>query len=118
MRNIIYINIFEMYMTNEITLPSAKIMANAMKIACQQDKPIKMDYWVPSLNNKVIIVVSTAQEKRLFKSDDEYTSIFSKFFSCDDAYIILTGNSIYIVSNKISSKRYTVKHPDYEDEDD
>jgi hypothetical protein len=105
-------------MSAELILPSAKIMANAMKIACQQDKPIKMDYWIPSLNKKVIIVVNNSQEKRLFKSDDEYTSIFSKFFSCDDAYIILTGNSIYIVSNMIASKRYTVKQPDYDDDDE
>lgn len=105
-------------MTEKLILPNSKILANAIKLSIQQDKPVKMDYWVDSLNKKVAIVVNNSQEKRLFKSDDEYTSVFSKFFSCDDAYIIITSNSIYVVSNSIPSKKYTVKQPDYDDDDE
>ena len=95
-------------MADKLVLPNNNIMANAAKIACMQDKPIKLDYWQDSLMNKVVIAVDDEKCKRLFKGEQEYTSIFTKFYSCDNAFIVLTSNSIYIVSNEIKSKKHNV----------
>jgi hypothetical protein len=44
-------------------------------------------------------------EKLLVKSEDEYTSPIVKIYKADDEYIIITENSIYIVSAKIPTRR-------------
>ena len=44
-------------------------------------------------------------EKLLVKSEDEYTSPVSKIYKVDREYIIITDNSIYLVSAEIDTKR-------------
>ena len=45
------------------------------------------------------------KEKLIVKSEDEYTSPISKIYKVEDEYIIITENSIYIISNDIDTKR-------------
>jgi hypothetical protein len=70
-----------------------------------EDKEIKSDYWTASLDKQVIIGVKTNQEKLLVKSEDEYTSPISKIYKVETEYIIITENSIYLVSADIDSSR-------------
>ena len=44
------------------------------------------------------------KEKILVKSVDEYTSPVQKMFKAKDDYIIVTENSVYIVSGSIVKK--------------
>jgi hypothetical protein len=64
-----------------------------------------LDYWTDSLSGKVIIGVRENGEKLLVKSEEEYTSPISKIYKVVDEYIIVTENSIYLVSAKIENKR-------------
>ena len=86
-------------------LPSNVCVNHAMKLAIVEDKPIMMDYWTASLDKSVIIGVSENKDKLLVKSEDEYTSTISKIYKVETEYIIMTENSIYIVSNDIPTKR-------------
>jgi len=86
-------------------LPSNVCVNHAMKLAIVEDKPIMMDYWTASLDKSVIIGVSENKEKLLVKSEDEYTSTIAKIYKVETEYIIMTANSIYIVSNDIPTKR-------------
>ena len=86
-------------------LPSTTCMNHAIKLAIVEDKPIMMDYWTSSLDKSVVIGVGENKEKLLVKSEDEYTSTISKIFKVETEYIIMTENSIYIVSNDIPTKR-------------
>ena len=86
-------------------LPSTVCVNHAMKLAIVDDKPIMMDYWTASLDKSVIIGVSDNKEKLLVKSEDEYTSTIAKIYKVETEYIIMTANSIYIVSNDIPTKR-------------
>ena len=45
------------------------------------------------------------EEKLLVKSEDEYTSPIAKIYKVETEYIIITENSIYLVSSDIPSKR-------------
>jgi len=94
-------------MSDEFPLPSQKVFINACKIACKEDKPIMMDYWVDSHNSKVIIGVKDNEEKMLVRSEEEYTSPISKIYKVAEEYIIMTENSIYLVSAKIPSRKIT-----------
>ena len=86
-------------------LPETKTLLHASKLAIIEDKPIMMDYWTASLQQKAIIGVKESEEKLLVKSEDEYTSPVSKIYKVGTEYIIMTENSIYIVDVGIASRR-------------
>lgn len=92
-------------MSEEIPIPSQKALVNACKMSCKEDKPIMMDYWVDSHNSKVLIGVRDNDEKMLVRSEEEYTSPIAKIFKVSDEYIVMTENSIYLVSSKIPTRK-------------
>ncbi len=94
-----------MSQTAEPILPSTKVMAHACKLACSDDKPIMMDYWLDSQTAKAIIGVREEGDKMLVRSEQEYTSPISKIYKVGEELIVVTENSIYIVSAKIPTKK-------------
>ncbi len=90
---------------NNYRLPSNKTLQHCSKLSIVEDKPIMLDYWTSSCDKDVIIGVRESGEKLLVKSEEEYTSPISKIYKVETEYIIITENSIYIVSNDIDSKR-------------
>tara|TARA_B110000008_G_C16920350_1_gene544469 strand:- start:325 stop:528 length:204 start_codon:yes stop_codon:yes gene_type:complete len=64
-----------------------------------------MDYWTDSHDGSVLIGVRDSGEKLLVKSADEYTSPISKIFKVETEYIIVTENSLYVVSSTISTRQ-------------
>ena len=86
-------------------LPSNTCLQHAWKLAMVEDKEIRADYWASSLAKDVVIGVKSNQEKLLVKSEDEYTSPVSKIYKVDGEYIVVTENSIYLVSADIESSR-------------
>ena len=86
-------------------MPSNTCLQHAWKLAIVEDKEVKSDYWTSSLDKEIIIGVKSNQEKLLVKSEDEYTSPISKIYKVESEYIIVTENSIYLVSGDIDSQR-------------
>ena len=89
----------------QFSIPGAECLKHACKLALVDDKPIMMDYYADSVEKKVIIGVRENGEKLLVKSADEYTSPISKIYKSGEEYIIVTENSIYMVSAAIENKR-------------
>jgi hypothetical protein len=89
----------------QFSIPGAECLKHACKLALVDDKPIMMDYYADSVEKKVIIGVRENGEKLLVKSADEYTSPISKIYKSGEEYIIVTENSIYLVSAAIENKR-------------
>ena len=83
---------------------SERSMRTILELGMTYEMPIMMDYWLESKNQKVFIGVKE-EEKILVKNEEEYTSPIKKIFNSENEYIILTENSIYVVSNKIKPKR-------------
>ena len=90
---------------NNYTLPENTIWPHISKLSIIDDKPIMLDYWTDSLDKKVVIGVRDNGEKLLVKNPEEYTSPIQKIFKVGECYIICTENSIYVVSNCISTKK-------------
>jgi hypothetical protein len=86
-------------------LPSNVCLQHCSKLSIVQDKPIMMDYWTPSLDKTIIIGVKETGEKLLVKSEDEYTSPIANIYKVETEYIIVTENSIYLISNETPSKK-------------
>ena len=86
-------------------LPSDLTLKHASKLSIVEDKPIMFDYWTPSLDKKALIGVKDTGDKLLVLSEEEYTSPIAKFYKSSNEYIIITENSIYIVSSDIPSRK-------------
>ena len=86
-------------------LPSDITLKHPSKLSIVDDKPILMDYWTASLDKKALVGARENGEKLLVKSEDEYTSTIQKFYKSVTEYIIITENSIYIVSNDIPTRK-------------
>ncbi len=89
----------------QIRLPSDITFQHAAKLAIVNDKPILLDYWSSSLEKKALIGVRENGEKLLVKSSEEYTSSIVKFFKSGSELIIITENSIYLVSSEIPTRK-------------
>jgi len=86
-------------------LPSDVTLKHASRLAIVEDKPIMLDYWTCSLDEKALVGVKETGEKLLVKTEEEYTSTIVKFYKSGSEYIVITENSIYIVSNTIPSRK-------------
>jgi hypothetical protein len=86
-------------------LPSDTTLKHAAKLSIVEDKPIMLDYWTSSLDKKSLVGLKENGEKLLVKSEEEYTSPISKLFKSGTEYIIITENSIYLVSSDIPTKK-------------
>ena len=91
---------------NDTPLPSAQVLLQAAKLAIKDDKPIQLDYYVDTLTGKAFMGEDTdTKEKMLVKSKEEFTSLIQKVYKVVDDYIVITENSIYLVSGKIQKRR-------------
>lgn len=86
-------------------LPCNETMVQLAKLAIIEDKPVMYDYWTDSLDHKVVIALRDGGEKLLVKSEDEYTSPISKVWQSKTEFIVMTENSLYVVSRDIGKKR-------------
>ena len=91
--------------TSNYRLPSGTTLQHCAKLSIVEYKPIMFDYWTASCDKEVLIGVRENQEKLLVKSEEEYTSPVSKIYKVESEYIIITENSLYVVSADIPTKR-------------
>jgi len=85
-------------------LPSANVLLKAAQVSIDEDKPIYLDYYQDSVDKKCCIGVQ-GQTKYLVKSTDEYTSTIQTVFKCENCYVVMTENSLYIVDSSVPVKR-------------
>jgi hypothetical protein len=87
-------------------LPSAQTMIQASKLAIEQDRAIMLDYYRQTASGTAFLGEDpNTKEKILVKSKDEFTSLIKKLFKVGDDFIILTENSLYVVSGKIQKRK-------------
>lgn len=86
-------------------LPSNTTLQHCSKIAIVEDKPVMFDYWTDSCDKEVLIGVRDNGEKLLVRNTEEYTSPVVKIYKVEGEYIVMTENSIYVVSSDIPTKR-------------
>jgi hypothetical protein len=87
-------------------IPSPAVLTQAAKLAVQQDKPILLDYYLETATGKACLGEDNdTKEKVLVKNVEEYTSLIQKIFKAAEDYLIVTENSIYVVSGKIQKKK-------------
>ena len=84
---------------NKLTLPSTKTLLQATKLSIRLNKPICFYFYTDSLKDNCCIATD-GKEKIIYKNDDEHTSPIVTPYQVDDDFIIITENTIYIISAK------------------
>lgn len=92
------------------SLPSAGVLLRAAQIAIDDDRPIMLDYWADSKAKKCCIGVKEGI-KYIVKSEQEYTSTIEDIKKVDGCFIVLTENSLYIVSQDIPVRKIVTSTP-------
>jgi hypothetical protein len=91
--------------TGEV-FPNASALLQAAKLAMAQDKPVQLDYYADTASGKAFMGEdSETKEKMLVKSAEEFTSLIQKVYKVAEDYIIMTENSIYLVSGRVQKRR-------------
>lgn len=89
-----------------VLIPSPVVLTHAAKISIEKDKPILLDYYADTATGKAFLGEDQeTKEQMLVKSHEEFTSLVDKVFKVGEDYIVMTENSLYIVSGKIKRKR-------------
>ena len=92
-------------------LPSPQCLLQAAKLAIAQDKAIQLDYYVDTELGRAFLGEDVdTNEKLLVKSGEEFTSSIQKIYRVarqdnQTDFIIITENSIYLVSGKVQKRR-------------
>lgn len=87
-------------------LPSPQTMLQAAKIAIEQDRAIMLDYFRQTHAGTAFLGEDPETKERiLVKSKEEFTSLIKKLYKVGEDFIILTENSLYIVSGKIQKRK-------------
>lgn len=87
-----------------MSVPSANVLLRAAQVSIDEDKPIYLDYYRDSVEKKCCIGVQ-GSSKYLVKTTDEYTSTIQTVFKCENCFVVMTENSLYIVDAGIPIKR-------------
>ena len=94
----------------ELHTPNDKTLKHAARIAIENDKPILLDYYNDTRLGKAFLGEDSAtKEKMLVRSEDEYTSLIQKIFKVAEDFIVITENSIYVISG--TTKKKTISTP-------
>jgi tmRNA-binding protein len=89
--------------------PSSTTLIEAAKIAIKHDRAIMLDYYVPTLEGTACMGEDAeTKERMLVKSKEEFTSLIKKIFKVDNDFLIMTENSLYIVSGKIQKRQVNI----------
>ena len=94
---------------SQIPMPCEQVLLQAARLAMELDRAIQLDYYVDTYNKKAVIGEDEeTKDKMLVKSREEYTSAISKIYKVVNDYIILTENSIYIVSGNVQKRKISL----------
>jgi hypothetical protein len=86
--------------------PNPTCLVQAAKFSIQHDKPIQLDYYVATHTGSAFLGEDAKTKERvLVKSKDEFTSLIQKLYKVESDFIIITENSIYILSGKLNKRK-------------
>jgi len=83
----------------QLVLPTDKTLQQATKLSLKTKKPICFYFYIDSLKGKIKIA-NDGEDRIIYKSDDEYTSPILNTYKSDHSYIVVTENTIYILSSE------------------
>ena len=84
-------------MSNKISMPSNDTLSQAAKLSIKVSKPICFYFYIDSCKNNASIVTADG-EKIIYKNNEEHTSPIKNTYKVGDEYLVVTENTLYIIS--------------------
>ena len=81
----------------KLSIPCPETLQQACKLSIKTQKPMCFYFYVDSLKGNCSIC-SDGEDKIIFKNSEEHTSPILNTYKCDSEYIIITDNTVYIIS--------------------
>ena len=81
----------------KITIPKDNTLQQATKLSIKLCKPICFYFYIDSCRGKINIVNNDG-DKIIYKNSEEYTSPIKNTYKVGNEYLVVTENTIYIVS--------------------
>lgn len=81
----------------QLVLPTDKTLQQATKLALKTKKPVCFYFYIDSLKGNISIRTD-GEDRIIFKSEDEHTSPIINTYRSDNCFIVVTENTIYILS--------------------
>ncbi len=92
-------------------LPSPTALLQAARLAMKEDRPIQLDYYEATHKGAAFIGEDPARkQKMLVKSSEEFTSLVQNMYKAGDDILVVTENSIYLVSAKTTKRKIDMSH--------
>lgn len=83
----------------QLVLPTDKTLQQATKLSLKTKKPICFYFYIDSLKGKISII-NDGEDRIIFKNEDEHTSPIINTYKSDQSFIVVTENTIYILSSE------------------
>ena len=84
---------------SKISMPSTECLETAAKLSIKMSKPICFYFYIDSCKG-VASIVKADGEKIIYKNNEEHTSPIKNIYKSGHEYLVVTENTIYIVSSK------------------
>ena len=81
----------------KLSLPTASTLEQAAKLAIKVSKPICFYFYIDSCKGNAKIV-SADGDKIIYKNNDEHTSAIQNTYKVGSEFLVVTENSIYMIS--------------------
>ena len=81
----------------KINMPGANTLNNAAKLSIKLGRPLDFYFYIDSCRNNAQIVNADG-EKIIYKNNEEHTSPIKHTYKTDNEYLIVTENTIYVIS--------------------
>ena len=81
----------------QITIPCDNTLNQAAKLSIKISKPICFYFYLDSCRN-LINICTNETDKIIYKNSEEHTSSISNIYKVNNELLIVTENTIYIIS--------------------
>ena len=87
----------------KLSIPCAETLQQACKLSIKLQKAIDFYFYVDSLRGNICIA-SNEDDKIIYKNNEEHTSPIQNTYKVNDEYLVVTENTIYVISAKTRIK--------------
>ena len=81
----------------KLSIPNDKTLQQATKLSIKLCKPICFYFYIDSCRGKINII-NHEGDKIIYKNSEEHTSPIKNTYKVGNEYLVVTENTIYIVS--------------------
>lgn len=90
--------------SEKLSIPSDSTLQQACKLSIKLCKPVCFYFYIDSCRSRVNIV-QTGGDKIIYKNSEEHTSPINNTYKVGSEYLVVTENTIYVVSANTPVKK-------------